>query len=452
MTSPRPRNRPSSSASASRLCHRWHLHRWKRSRRRGAASDRHAGGWWRQACPALMPRECQPTESAAAPSSAATATSPASRTSSWSSTWAAGRMVVARRFSIGKPVRPSWERRRLRVQLKPQHQGPLRRLLRGRAHAFFQRLARAAYLLQRARQTGRRRRKLAASTFHTIDSTRYWDERSFLRLLADRNRRHESRHRQVMSMRCASNSATASVNDEPRLHHFGYRRRSGLIHNSWRNREGSLYGQLGSQLRQQRPAKLLEYNTDTPTSIYEAAVFPSCKLRQGIERHLLEPRRRASSSSLHELLIEAWRERRPRVQGMLESPQRTPRRLLLSRTPARQPASDQLCSTSKASAGARAAALCRSWDEQMTCWSSKLYPWEWMFHDAFAKSLRKRQPGSTMKTVSSPREHRLTLCGDVPGHPNLSTAFFEGRTERQRPQFPLLRPQTAAFSRRRDLK
>ena len=35
------------------------------------------------------------------------------------------------------------------------------------------------------------------------------------------------------------------------------------------------------------PAKLLEYNADTPTSIFEAAVFQWTWLEQAIERHII---------------------------------------------------------------------------------------------------------------------------------------------------------------------
>src|ERR671933_2729875 len=42
---------------------------------------------------------------------------------------------------------------------------------------------------------------------------------------------------------------------------------------SWRRRDPTLYGRFDLAYTGQGPAKLLEYNADTPTSIYESAYF-----------------------------------------------------------------------------------------------------------------------------------------------------------------------------------
>ena len=54
------------------------------------------------------------------------------------------------------------------------------------------------------------------------------------------------------------------------------------------------------------PAKLLEYNADTPTSMFEAAVFQWTWLEQAIERNII-PKRADQFNSIHERLIEAWK-------------------------------------------------------------------------------------------------------------------------------------------------
>jgi glutathionylspermidine synthase len=54
------------------------------------------------------------------------------------------------------------------------------------------------------------------------------------------------------------------------------------------------------------PAKLLEYNADTPTSIFEAAVFQWTWLEQAIERQIV-PTRADQFNSIHERLIETWK-------------------------------------------------------------------------------------------------------------------------------------------------
>ena len=45
-----------------------------------------------------------------------------------------------------------------------------------------------------------------------------------------------------------------------------------LIAESWRRRDPSLYGRFDFAYDGRNPPKLLEYNADTPTSLYEAAV------------------------------------------------------------------------------------------------------------------------------------------------------------------------------------
>ena len=45
-----------------------------------------------------------------------------------------------------------------------------------------------------------------------------------------------------------------------------------LIRESWRRRDPSLYGRFDFAYDGRSPPKLLEYNADTPTALYEAAV------------------------------------------------------------------------------------------------------------------------------------------------------------------------------------
>ena len=42
---------------------------------------------------------------------------------------------------------------------------------------------------------------------------------------------------------------------------------------SWKRGDGSLYGRFDLRYDGSGPAKLLEYNADTPTSVFETAVF-----------------------------------------------------------------------------------------------------------------------------------------------------------------------------------
>ena len=59
--------------------------------------------------------------------------------------------------------------------------------------------------------------------------------------------------------------------------------------------------------------------------------------------------------------------------------------------------------------------------------SFKLYPWEWMFHDAFGGRLpRRRRAGSSRHGRRLSNKGMLPLLWEMfPGHPNLLPAFFE---------------------------
>jgi glutathionylspermidine synthase len=54
------------------------------------------------------------------------------------------------------------------------------------------------------------------------------------------------------------------------------------------------------------PPKLLEYNADTPTSVFETAVFQWNWFGDAVARQII-PRDADQFNSLHERLIEGWK-------------------------------------------------------------------------------------------------------------------------------------------------
>ncbi|MBA1914380.1 glutathionylspermidine synthase family protein, partial [Escherichia coli] len=78
------------------------------------------------------------------------------------------------------------------------------------------------------------------------------------------------------------------------------------IATSWRRKDPSLYGRLDLKYSGSGPAKLLEYNADTPTSIFEAAVFQWTWLEQAIARTII-PKRADQFNSIHDRLIDTWK-------------------------------------------------------------------------------------------------------------------------------------------------
>ena len=203
-----------------------------------------------------------------------------------------------------------------------------------------------------------------------------------------------------------------------------------MIRDSWRRDDGSLYGRLDLSYGGSGDAKLLEYNADTPTSIFEAAVFQWTWLEQGIERRLLDAGA-DQFNSLHERLIEAWKELggndRAASGGNARQSGRLRPRSLISRTRRNKPASRPRCLPSRASAGVSASGFVDLDDEKIAL-AFKLYPWEWMFHDAFGE----RIAGAPTRWIEPPWKAILSNKGLLallwemfPGHPNLLPAFFE---------------------------
>ena len=130
----------------------------------------------------------------------------------------------------------------------------------------------------------------AGFDFHTIDGERYWDERAYYAFTLDEIERQIEAPTGEIDAMCLELVGRA-IDDETYLRRLRLPETFWpLIRDSWRRDEGSLYGRLDLSFDGRGPAKLLEYNADTPTSIFEAAVFQWTWLEQGIERHILRRR------------------------------------------------------------------------------------------------------------------------------------------------------------------
>ncbi|HEY3893516.1 MAG TPA: glutathionylspermidine synthase family protein, partial [Bradyrhizobium sp.] len=142
--------------------------------------------------------------------------------------------------------------------------------------------------------------------FHTIDGARYWDERAYYAFTLDEIERQIEMPTGEIDAMCLE-LVDRAVDDEHDLHRLKIPEPFWpLISESWHRDEASLYGRLDLSFDGCGPAKLLEYNADTPTSIFEAAVFQWTWLEQAIERHIIPPRA-DQFNSIHERLIDAWK-------------------------------------------------------------------------------------------------------------------------------------------------
>ncbi len=136
--------------------------------------------------------------------------------------------------------------------------------------------------------------------FHTIDGKPYWDETACYGLTAVEVDALEAAIDELEQM------ALELVNRVVLAGEAAYERLRipaiawPAIERSWTEGEKNLYGRFDLRYDGQGPPKLLEYNADTPTALFEAAVVQWDWLQSCWPQ-------RDQFNSLHERLIEAWR-------------------------------------------------------------------------------------------------------------------------------------------------
>ena len=265
--------------------------------------------------------------------------------------------------------------------------------------------------------------------FHTIDGERYWDERAYYAFSLDEIERQIEAPTGEIDAMCLELVGRA-IEDEKYLRRLKIPEAFWpLLSESWRRDEASLYGRLDLSFDGRGPAKLLEYNADTPTSIFEAAVFQWTWLEQAIERRIT-PARADQFNSIHERLIEAWKKlglgRHLHLTGTTENSEDAGTLAYLEDT-ARQAGMDTTMIDIE-DVGWREDGGFVDLDDREIELAFKLYPWEWMFHDEFGARLLEaptRWIEPPWKAVLSNKGILPLLWEMFPGHPNLLPAFFE---------------------------
>lgn len=276
-------------------------------------------------------------------------------------------------------------------------------------------------------------RELAAKTgfvFHTIDDVPYWDETAYWGFtLREIEEDVEAPTRELDDM-CRELVARA-VDDETVMRRLAIPVRYwNWIAASWKRSERSLYGRLDLSYAGDGAAKLLEYNADTPTAVFESAVFQWLWLEQAIERQIV-PADADQYNSLHERLIEGWsaigRGRRAHLAGMIDNAEDNGTVRYLEEC-ARQ-AGLETTVLAMSEIGRRADGRFVDLDDRPIDLMFKLYPWEWMFRETFGDKL----PGASTQFVEPPWKAILSNKGILPllwemfpRHPNLLPAYFEG--------------------------
>ncbi|OHV14810.1 hypothetical protein BK022_23655 [Methylorubrum extorquens] len=269
----------------------------------------------------------------------------------------------------------------------------------------------------------------AGFAFHTIDGEPYWDEsHAYAFTLAEIEDDIEGPSAELHAL-CLDFAAEA-VADERILTSLAIPEPVwDTVRASWHRRDPSLYGRLDFSYGGIGPAKLLEYNADTPTALYETAVFQWLWFEQGLKEGRL-PAGSDQFNALHERLIARLAEITP--PGLIAFAADTSGPEDLGTASYLQDCAVQAgCATillDLAQIGLRADGAFCGPDEQPFAALFKLYPWEWAFQDAFGSAVaasptRFLEP--PWKMVLSNKGLLAHLWAREPGHPNLLPAFFE---------------------------
>ena len=201
------------------------------------------------------------------------------------------------------------------------------------------------------------------------------------------------------------------------------------IARSWKKSEPSLYGRFDLRYGGDGPAKLLEYNADTPTSVLEIGVFQWMWLEQGVERQAL-PKDADQFNSVHERLIQGWKEigkSRPlHLTAMMDSPEDAGTIAYLQDCAHQAGLATTMVPIEDV--GRNSTGQFVDGDDRQIELLFKLYPWEWMTRETFGASL----PGSATQFVEPPWKMVLSNKGILPllwemypDHPNLLPAYFD---------------------------
>jgi glutathionylspermidine synthase len=209
------------------------------------------------------------------------------------------------------------------------------------------------------------------------------------------------------------------------------------IKETWESEPPMLYGRFDLAYGHDGVPKLLEFNADTPTSLIETAV----------QWHWVQDVFGDAGdqwNSVHERLVERWKELAPRLPGT---------QLHLLHTSAERSGEDFMTVGYLAETARQAGLTVQllpieqlGYDEFVgfvdleggaVRSAFKLYPWEWMLHEEFSEPMLHRMGvgmGKTLwiepiwKMLWSNKGLLPVLWRLFPDHPNLLPAYFEHET------------------------
>ncbi|WP_142848855.1 glutathionylspermidine synthase family protein [Telmatospirillum sp. J64-1] len=266
-------------------------------------------------------------------------------------------------------------------------------------------------------------------SFHSVGGQTYWDESAYyqftLRQIEDDLEAPTAELEQmcfaVVERALGDNALLSKLGIPAHFHDY--------LRASWGRQEKNLYGRMDFAYDGTGPAKLLEYNADTPTSLYESATFQWIWLEQAMEKRLI-PHGCDQYNSIHEHLVDALS--RFGIDGPLH--------VTCARNSSEDRATVAYLADCAEQAGLEAPFLYideigvdpigrfTDVDDTVITHLFKLYPWEWIMGEEFAQHV----PDSGVTFIEPAWKLILSSKGLLPllwemfeGHPNLLPAYFE---------------------------
>ena len=260
--------------------------------------------------------------------------------------------------------------------------------------------------------------------FHTIDGAPYWDETACYRFTAAEIDVLEDATAELEQMALALVDRVVAAG-EPAYERLRIPRAAwDAVEGSWKAGEKNLYGRFDLTFADGVP-RLLEYNADTPTALFEAAV---------VQWDWLEATHPECDqfNSIHERLIEAWKQFGLGREAIYFS---------AVRDHLEDNGTIEYLRDTAVQAGletARIAIEDIGWDGRQFLDLDnrrigalfKLYPWEWLVGEEFGAHLLSATAKAiepAWKMVLSNKAALALLWEMAPGHPNLLAASLDPR-------------------------
>ena len=261
-------------------------------------------------------------------------------------------------------------------------------------------------------------------SYHTLDGATYWDESVYYDFSYQQIEVLENATRDLYRL-CLE--AVDYVIKNNLLHLFSIPERFGhFINASWNNDTPSIYGRfdLSWSGGDKTPPKMLEFNADTPTSLFEASVVQWFWLKEMNETG-------DQFNSIHEKLVACWKKIKPLLHTQRlyfscldEFPEDFVNVSYLQDCASQAGIPTRFINVQDI--GSKRAIFTDLVEKKIHS-IFKLYPWEWMMNEEFGPCLLQTDTlwiEPPWKMILSNKAILPVLWKLFPGHPNLLETYF----------------------------